>query len=307
MLSIAARGHEAQQHRLGHQVGQPSCPQHAEQQPHRADHESQRQAEPDVVQAARGGHGAERRVCQQGGDRDRPGLQVRRRGEDGRHHRWQRACVRSGDRRHPDELGVGERLRDADHRHAHPRRPRRTAWSLPVVSARRDRYAPGARRPRSAHDRQRQWEPGQASPHHGQAVRDLRQGDGGGGAAIAHHHGNAGVTRLAQRGVERDRPSSSVPSSSASSRPPPAPKSAVRSPQPAQASALMFSTTPAIGMRMSLAMRPAREATVCAEGCGVVTASRAACGTSSSRDSVTSPVPGGRSSSSTSSSPSGRR
>ena len=85
--------------------------------------------------------------------------------------------------------------------------------------------------------------------------------------------------------------------------PPPDPNIAVCSPQEPHTNVLMFSTTPATGIRISAAIRPTREATTCAAGCGVVTASSKACGTSSNRESVTSPVPGGRSMSKTSISP----
>ncbi len=98
-------------------------------------------------------------------------------------------------------------------------------------------------------------------------------------------------------------PSSGASMVRASSSPPPEPNSAVDSWHDPHTRADMFSTTPATGIRALRAIRPTRSATVRAAGCGVVTAISAASGTSSSRDMVMSPVPGGRSMSRASSSP----
>ena len=65
----------------------------------------------------------------------------------------------------------------------------------------------------------------------------------------------------------------------------------------------MFSTTPAIRWWVCSAMEPARSATSCAASCGVVTTRISALGTSCATEMATSPVPGGRSISSTSRSP----
>ena len=68
-------------------------------------------------------------------------------------------------------------------------------------------------------------------------------------------------------------------------------------------SQLMFSTTPTICWWVCRAIEPARSATSRAASCGVVTTSSSADGTSWATEIAMSPVPGGRSISSTSRSP----
>ena len=65
----------------------------------------------------------------------------------------------------------------------------------------------------------------------------------------------------------------------------------------------MFSTTPMIRMPIFCAITAARTATCCAAGCGVVTITTSARGSSCPSEIATSPVPGGMSTTSVSSSP----
>ena len=89
-------------------------------------------------------------------------------------------------------------------------------------------------------------------------------------------------------------PSSGTSSSSASTWPPPSPKIVKRSPS-GVVKPDMFSTTPAISRSKRSAVSAARLATFCAAGCGVVTITKRACGSSWASVIDTSPVPGGRS------------
>ncbi len=91
-------------------------------------------------------------------------------------------------------------------------------------------------------------------------------------------------------------------SDSATASPPPDPNSSIRDPS-GRSSHDMFSITPAICWCVLTATEPARSATSCAATCGVVTTSNSALGTSWASEIAMSPVPGGRSSSSTSRSP----
>ena len=92
-------------------------------------------------------------------------------------------------------------------------------------------------------------------------------------------------------------------SPAATAAPPPVPKTSTRSPQCGQGSQDMFSMTPATRWRSCWATTPARSATSAAASCGVVTTTTSALGTSCPSEIAMSPVPGGRSSSSTSRSP----
>src|ERR1051326_2040553 len=80
-------------------------------------------------------------------------------------------------------------------------------------------------------------------------------------------------------------PRNGIPRSTASSSPPPAPKT----------SPLMFSITPSSRMFVFCAMAAARDATSCASFCGVVTTTTSARGKSWPSEIDTSPVPGGMS------------
>ena len=91
-------------------------------------------------------------------------------------------------------------------------------------------------------------------------------------------------------------------SSSASNCPPPSPKIVKRSPS-GVVKPDMFSIAPSSSRSNFTAMSAARFATVCAAGCGIVTSTSLACGSSWASVIETSPVPGGRSSSRYSSSP----
>ena len=86
-------------------------------------------------------------------------------------------------------------------------------------------------------------------------------------------------------------PSSGTSISSASSCPPPSPKSWKRSP-PGVVKPDMFSITPAISSLTLSAICAERRATFCAVGCGVVTMMNFACGSSPASVIETSPVPG---------------
>ena len=97
-------------------------------------------------------------------------------------------------------------------------------------------------------------------------------------------------------------PSSGTSISSASSWPPPSPKSWKRSPD-GVVKPDMFSITPPISSLTLSAIWAERRATFCAVGCGVVTITNFACGSSDASVIETSPVPGGRSISRWSSSP----
>ena len=81
------------------------------------------------------------------------------------------------------------------------------------------------------------------------------------------------------------------------------PKTSTISSQCGQGMPDMFSTTPTIFWWVCTAMEPARSATSAAACCGVVTTRISAFGTSCATEIAMSPVPGGRSSSSTSRSP----
>ena len=89
-------------------------------------------------------------------------------------------------------------------------------------------------------------------------------------------------------------PSSGTSRSSASSWPPPSPKIVKRSPS-GVVKPDMFSITPAISRSNRRAVSAARLATFWAAGCGVVTITKRACGSSCASVIDTSPVPGGRS------------
>ena len=94
----------------------------------------------------------------------------------------------------------------------------------------------------------------------------------------------------------------SLDSDSATAAPPPEPNSSTRLPSGCSHQD-MFSTTPTICWWVCRAIDPARSATSWAASCGVVTTSSSADGTSWATEMAMSPVPGGRSSSSTSRSP----
>ena len=93
-----------------------------------------------------------------------------------------------------------------------------------------------------------------------------------------------------------------TPRRSATICPPPVPKTSMVEPS-GITMAPMFSITPATRWRVCWEMEPARSATSAAAACGVVTMSSSALGMSWATDRATSPVPGGRSKSSTSRSP----
>jgi len=94
----------------------------------------------------------------------------------------------------------------------------------------------------------------------------------------------------------------SLDSDAATAAPPPEPNSSTRLPSGCSHHD-MFSTTPTICWWVCSAIAPARSATSCAATCGVVTTSSSADGISCATEIAMSPVPGGRSSSSTSRSP----
>ena len=113
------------------------------------------------------------------------------------------------------------------------------------------------------------------------------------------HSGSLTTSGTPASADSRTRPSSGTwpsigtPSSVASRSPPPAPNT----------SDVMFSITPTTRMPVFCAIVAARDATSWASGCGVVTTTTSARGSSWPREIATSPVPGGMSTTSTSISP----
>ena len=76
------------------------------------DEQRQQRRQQDVLAGPGLGEGRQRAEREQRGERRGPGLQVRRRGEEGGRDQGQRAGVQPDVGRHPGDLGVGERLRD---------------------------------------------------------------------------------------------------------------------------------------------------------------------------------------------------
>ena len=121
------------------------------------------------------------------------------------------------------------------------------------------------------------------------------------GSAIATGSPRSPLWRMA--GSRGTSPRKGTPSRSATSRPPPRSKMSVSVPQLPQMKWLMFSTTPRMGACDCWSIRRVFVPIAAATGWGVSTMAAPVSGTSCTKESGMSPVPGGRSTSRKSSSP----
>ncbi len=106
---------EAEEHRPRHEVCDDTRAEQADREACDPDDERQQDSQGDVLVAARWRLSRQRAEREQGGQGDRPRLEVRGRGEQGGRDRGKRGRVQATVRGHAGELGIGERLRN-EHR-----------------------------------------------------------------------------------------------------------------------------------------------------------------------------------------------